>query len=65
MVLAAASCAKVASPSHRRIYAIHILGSRGLGFTQELFDDSGDLDAETAASIASELALGSRDRYGR
>ena len=36
-------------------HALHILGSRGLGFTQELFDDSGDLDAETAASLASEL----------
>lgn len=36
-------------------HAIHILGSRALGFTHELFDDSGDLDPETAASIASEL----------
>jgi AcrR family transcriptional regulator len=36
-------------------HAIHILGSRALGFTQELFDDSGDLEPETAASLASEL----------
>jgi AcrR family transcriptional regulator len=36
-------------------HALHILGSRLLGFTQELFDDSGDVDPETAASIASEL----------
>ena len=36
-------------------HALHILGSRLLGFTQALFDDSGDLDPETAASLASEL----------
>jgi AcrR family transcriptional regulator len=36
-------------------HAVHILGSRGLGFTQELFDDSGDLEPEAAASLASEL----------
>ncbi|HEV3358975.1 MAG TPA: TetR/AcrR family transcriptional regulator C-terminal domain-containing protein [Pseudonocardiaceae bacterium] len=36
-------------------HALHILGSRLLGFTQGLFDDSGDADPETAASIASEL----------
>ena len=36
-------------------HALHILGSRALGFTQELFDDSGDLDPETAAGIADEL----------
>lgn len=36
-------------------HALHILGSRLLGFTQELFDDSGDLEPETAASLASEL----------
>ena len=36
-------------------HAIHILGSRALGFTQDLFDDSGDLEPETAASLASEL----------
>jgi AcrR family transcriptional regulator len=36
-------------------HALHILGSRLLGFTQELFDDSGDVDPETAASIAGEL----------
>src|SRR2546429_3334688 len=36
-------------------HALHILGSRALGFTQDLFDDSDDLDPETAASLASEL----------
>jgi len=36
-------------------HALHILGSRMLGFTQELFDDSGDLDPEEAARLASEL----------
>jgi AcrR family transcriptional regulator len=36
-------------------HALHILGSRLLGFTQDLFDDSGDLERETAASLASEL----------
>lgn len=36
-------------------HALHILGSRLLGFTQELFDDSGDVDSETATAIASEL----------
>ena len=37
--------------------AIHILGSRALGFTQALFDDSGDgdLDPETAAQLQSQL----------
>jgi AcrR family transcriptional regulator len=35
--------------------ALHILGSRLLGFTQALFDDSGDLEPETAAALASEL----------
>jgi AcrR family transcriptional regulator len=36
-------------------HALHILGSRVLGFTQDLFDDSGDLEPEAAASLASEL----------
>jgi AcrR family transcriptional regulator len=36
-------------------HALHILGSRLLGFTQELFDDSADLEPETAASLAGEL----------
>ena len=37
--------------------AIHILGSRALGFTQALFDDSGDgdLDPDTAAQLQSQL----------
>jgi AcrR family transcriptional regulator len=36
-------------------HAIHILGSRLLGFTQDLFDDSGELEPEAAASLASEI----------
>jgi AcrR family transcriptional regulator len=37
--------------------ALHILGSRALGFTQALFDDSGDgdLDPETAAQLQAQL----------
>ena len=37
--------------------AIHILGSRALGFAQVLFDDSSgaDLDAETAAQLQDQL----------
>jgi AcrR family transcriptional regulator len=37
--------------------ALHILGSRALGFTQALFDDSGDgdLDPETAAQLQDQL----------
>jgi AcrR family transcriptional regulator len=37
-------------------HALHILGSRVLGFTQALFDDSGDLEPEAAAHLASELS---------
>ncbi|MBI4219675.1 MAG: TetR/AcrR family transcriptional regulator C-terminal domain-containing protein [Chloroflexi bacterium] len=36
-------------------HAIHILGSRVLGFTRDLFDDSDELDPEAAARLASEL----------
>jgi AcrR family transcriptional regulator len=36
-------------------HALHILGSRVLGFTQALFDDSGDLEPEAAAALAREL----------
>ena len=36
-------------------HALHILGSRVLGFTQSFFDDSGDLEPEAAARLASEL----------
>jgi len=37
--------------------ALHILGSRALGFTQALFDDSGDgdLDPQTAAQLQDQL----------
>jgi AcrR family transcriptional regulator len=36
-------------------HALHLLGSRLLGFTRELFDDSPDLDAEDAAAMAEQL----------
>jgi AcrR family transcriptional regulator len=36
-------------------HALHVLGSRLLGFTQDLFDDSGELEPAAAASVASEL----------
>ena len=36
-------------------HALHIFGSRLLGFTQALFDDSGDLDPATAAELESQL----------
>jgi AcrR family transcriptional regulator len=36
-------------------HGLHILGSRALGFTQALFDDSGDLDPETAARLVDDL----------
>jgi AcrR family transcriptional regulator len=36
-------------------HALHILGSRVLGFTHALFDDSGELEPEAAAALASQL----------
>jgi AcrR family transcriptional regulator len=36
-------------------HALHILGSRGLGYTRELFDDSGDLEPEAAGVLARQL----------
>ena len=36
-------------------HALHMLGSRLLGFTRELFDDSPDLDPEAAAMLAQQL----------
>ena len=42
-------------------HGLHILGSRALGFTQDLFDDSGYLDPETAAMLAD--ALGATHPY--
>jgi AcrR family transcriptional regulator len=42
-------------------HALHILGSRALGFTQDLFDDTGDLEPEAAAALAS--ALGATHPY--
>ena len=36
-------------------HALHLLGSRVLGFTQELFDDSPDLDPEAAAALAEQI----------
>jgi AcrR family transcriptional regulator len=37
-------------------HALHLLGSRLLGFSQDLFDDSPDVDAEAAAAMAAQLA---------
>jgi AcrR family transcriptional regulator len=36
-------------------HGLHILGSRVLGFAQAVFDDSGDLDPESAARLSHEL----------
>jgi AcrR family transcriptional regulator len=36
-------------------HALHILGSRALGFSQDLFDDSGDLEPEAATVLAEQL----------
>jgi AcrR family transcriptional regulator len=37
-------------------HALHIIGSRVLGFTQSVFDDSADPDPEAAASLPDEFA---------
>ena len=37
-------------------HALHMMGSRLLGFTQDLFDDSPDLDPAAAAALAGQLA---------
>lgn len=46
-------------------HALHVLGSRVLGFSQDLFDDSDDArpDAEAAAMLARQLAV-SHPRLG-
>jgi AcrR family transcriptional regulator len=36
-------------------HALHILGSRGLGYTRDLFDDSGELEPEAADVLARQL----------
>jgi AcrR family transcriptional regulator len=36
-------------------HALHLLGSRLLGFTQDVFDDSGDLAPEAAANLSRQL----------
>jgi AcrR family transcriptional regulator len=36
-------------------HALHILGSRVLGFTQDAYDDSGDLSREEAAAFAGQI----------
>jgi AcrR family transcriptional regulator len=36
-------------------HALHVLGSRALGFTQELLDDSGEVGPEAAAALAAQL----------
>ena len=37
-------------------HAMHVLGSRVLGFNQDLYDDSGVPDPEAAAALAAQLA---------
>jgi AcrR family transcriptional regulator len=37
-------------------HAVHAMGSRLLGFTQELFDDSADVDPEQEATMLREMA---------
>jgi AcrR family transcriptional regulator len=37
-------------------HAMHALGSRALGFTQELFDEDTDVPAETVAMMAQQMA---------
>ena len=36
--------------------ALHALGSRAIGFSQELFEDEGDVPAETVAAMAEAMA---------
>jgi AcrR family transcriptional regulator len=36
-------------------HALHLMGSRLLGFTQDLFDDSPDLDPQAAAMLAEQI----------
>ena len=36
-------------------HALHILGSRALGYTGEVWDDSGELEPEAAAALAKQL----------
>jgi AcrR family transcriptional regulator len=37
-------------------HGLHVLGSRVLGFSQDLFDDKGSVDPEAAAAVARELS---------
>ncbi len=37
-------------------HALHVLGSRVLGFSQDLYDDKGEVDPAAAAAFARELA---------
>jgi AcrR family transcriptional regulator len=37
-------------------HALHIIGSRALGFSQDLFDDSGELEPEAAEFLAKQLS---------
>jgi AcrR family transcriptional regulator len=36
-------------------HALHLMGSRALGFSQDLFDDSSEFDPEVAAAMAEQL----------
>jgi AcrR family transcriptional regulator len=40
-------------------HALHAMGSRALGFTQELYEDSGELDADATEAFVRQMA----DRY--
>jgi hypothetical protein len=37
-------------------HALHVMGSRLLGFTQDLYDDSGDPDPAATAALVEQLA---------
>jgi AcrR family transcriptional regulator len=37
-------------------HALHVLGSRGFGFSQDLYDDKGEVDPVEAAAYAEQLA---------
>jgi AcrR family transcriptional regulator len=38
-------------------HALHLLGSRAFGFTQDLFDDSSDVDPKVAALLAQQIGV--------
>ena len=42
-------------PLDEALHAIHLLGSRMLGFTQDLFDDSGESTPEETAALVEQI----------